>query len=61
MVHDIYKSVCSCSVCAVFLLALLSSCGGGYTANEDYSTIPATNNPAVTRHAATWQPNTVGY
>lgn len=55
-----------CSVCVVgcllcVLAGVCTSCSGAGYRNEDaYSAIPATNNPAVTRHSMNWQPG-AGY
>lgn len=46
-----------CSIMCMLSMGL-TSCGGAYSNQEQYSTIPTTNNPAVTRHANTWQPGT---
>lgn len=46
---------------ACFLVTMLGSCGGPYSTEDAYSALPSTNNPAVTRHRANWQPAAVGY
>lgn len=54
------RAFCACSLFSLSLI--LTGCGGAYQGNDAYSaysTIPATNNPSVTRHSPnTWQPGT---
>ena len=44
------------SVIGCLLCMGLTACGGAYSQQDHYSTIPATNNPAITRHTDAWQP-----
>lgn len=50
-----------CCFAACFMMTMLSGCGGPYSTEDAYSAMPSTNNPAVTRHRANWQPAAVGY
>lgn len=52
-----FRAHLACGCLAGCLLSmLLTGCSGAYQNEENYSAIPSTNNPAVTRHNMNWQP-----